>query len=224
MQTYRAALASDPVSAFGGIIASNRILEADTAAVIKEFFVECIIAPGFETEALEILSKKKNLRLVEMPNLDIEPVFEYRSIVRGILKQSVDLGDPSETGWKVVTKRHPDNDEMLALKFAWKACQHVKSNAIVFANGEATVGIGGGQPNRVDCVAIAARRAGEKSKGAVMSSDAFFPFADSVEAAVAYGITAIIQPGGSIRDADLIKAADDHDIAMIFTGIRHFRH
>ena len=120
--------------------------------------------------------------------------------------------------------RHPDNDEMPALKFAWKACQHVKSNAIVFVQGEATVGIGGGQPNRIDCVAIAAQRAGEKSRGAVMSSDAFFPFADSVEAAAAYGITAIIQPGGSIRDADSIKAADDHNIVMIFTGVRHFRH
>lgn len=223
-QTYRAALASDPVSAFGGIIASNRILEADTALAIKELFVECIIAPGFQPEAMEILSKKKNLRLVEMPNLNIEPVYEYRSIVRGILKQSVDLGDPFETGWSVVTKRHPDNDEMVALKFAWKACQHVKSNAIVFVQSEATVGIGGGQPNRIDCVAIAAQRAGEKSKGAVMSSDAFFPFADSVEAAAAYGITAIIQPGGSVRDADSINAANDHNIAMVFTGVRHFRH
>lgn len=223
-ETFRAALASDPVSAYGGIIASNRILETDTALAIKELFVECIIAPGFQKEALEILAKKKNLRLVEMPDLNLEPLYEYRSIMRGILKQSIDLGDPVETEWKVVTNRHPDNDELLALKFAWKACQHVKSNAIVFARGEATVGIGGGQPNRVDCVAIAAQRAGEKSKGAVMSSDAFFPFADSIEAAAAHGITAIIQPGGSVRDEDSIKAANDHNIAMVFTGVRHFRH
>ncbi len=223
-QTYRAALSSDPVSAYGGIIASNRILEADTALAIKELFVECIIAPGFRTEALEILSKKKNLRLVEMPDLKIVPEYEYRSIVRGILKQSVDLGDPVESEWKVVTKRRPDNDEMLSLKFAWKACQHVKSNAIVFVKGEATVGIGGGQPNRIDCVAIAAQRAGEKSRGAVMSSDAFFPFADSVEAAAAYGITAIIQPGGSIRDEESIQAANQSGISMVFTGTRHFRH
>lgn len=224
VQTYRAALASDPVSAFGGIIASNRILEVDTALAIKELFIECIIAPGFQPEALEILSKKKNLRLVEMPDLNIEPIFEYRSIIRGMLKQSVDLGDPLNADWNAVTERHPDNDEMVALKFAWKACQHVKSNAIVFAKGEVTVGIGGGQPNRVDCIAIAAQRAGEKSKGAVMSSDAFFPFSDSIEAAAAYGITAVVQPGGSIRDLDSIKAANDHDIAMIFTGYRHFRH
>ena len=224
VKTYRAALASDPVSAFGGIVAANRVMEAGTALAMKDLFVECIIASGFEPQALEILAKKKNLRLVKMSNLDIEPKVEYRSIVRGILRQSVDLGDPQESDWKVVTERQPSTDEKCALKFAWTACQHVKSNAIVFASGEATVGIGGGQPNRVDCVAIAAQRAGEKSKGAVMASDAFFPFADSVEAAARYGIKAIIQPGGSIRDDESIKAANNLGIAMIFTGTRHFRH
>ncbi len=183
LAAYQAALASDPVSAFGGIIAANRALEADTAAAISDLFVECIIAPGFEAEALNILAKKKNLRLVEMPDLEVEPEVEYRSIMRGLLRQEVDLGDPTQADWKVVTERQPTDEEMAALQFAWTACQHVKSNAIVFAHGEATVGIGGGQPNRVDCVRIAVQRAGEKAQGAVMASDAFFPFPDSVEEA-----------------------------------------
>ena len=147
-----------------------------------------------------------------------------RSINQGLLRQSVDLGDPAETQWKTVSKRQPTESEMKALRFAWKACQHVKSNAIVFVQGEATVGIGGGQPNRVDCVRIAAQRAGEKSRRAVMASDAFFPFPDSVEVAASAGITAIIAPGGSMRDSEAIAAADAQDIAMLFTGVRHFRH
>jgi phosphoribosylaminoimidazolecarboxamide formyltransferase / IMP cyclohydrolase len=221
---YQAALASDPVSAFGGIIAANRTLEADTAQAISDLFVECIIAPGFDAEALTILAKKKNIRLVQMPNLEIDPKVEYRSVVRGILRQQVDLGDPDQSGWKVVTEKQPSAGEMAAMKFAWTACQHVKSNAIVFARGEATVGIGGGQPNRVDCVRIAAERAGEKSKGAVMASDAYFPFPDSVEEAAHVGIAAIVQPGGSVRDPESIEACNRLGISMVFTGYRHFRH
>jgi phosphoribosylaminoimidazolecarboxamide formyltransferase/IMP cyclohydrolase len=224
LAAYQSALASDPVSAFGGIIAANRTLEAATATAISDLFVECIIAPGFEAEALSILAKKKNLRLVQMPNLVVEPKVEYRSVVRGILRQEVDLGDPTQVNWKVVTERQPTDEEMAALKFAWTACQHVKSNAIVFAHGEATVGIGGGQPNRVDCVRIAAEHAGDKSRGAVMASDAFFPFADSVEEAARFGIKAIIQPGGSMRDQESIDACNRMDISMVFTGYRHFRH
>jgi phosphoribosylaminoimidazolecarboxamide formyltransferase / IMP cyclohydrolase len=221
---YREALASDPISAFGGVVACNRVVDGDTAHLMSDLFIECIIAPGFKEEAREILAKKKNLRLVEMPDLKIEPTFELRSITRGVLKQSVDFGDPSDEKWQVVSDRQPTAEEWQSLKFAWKACQHVKSNSIVFASGEATVGIGGGQPNRVDCVKIAAERAGGKSNGAVMASDAFFPFPDSVETAIKAGITAIIHPGGSIRDAESIVAANAHGVAMVTTGVRHFRH
>jgi phosphoribosylaminoimidazolecarboxamide formyltransferase/IMP cyclohydrolase len=224
VEAYKAALASDPVSAFGGIIAANSILKTDTATAISDLFVECIIAPGFESEALEILAKKKNLRLVQMPDLEIEPKVEYRSVVRGILRQQVDLGDPDQSGWKVATTKQPTTEEMIAMKFAWTACQYVKSNSIVFARGEATVGIGGGQPNRVDCVRIAAERAGDKSKRAVMASDAYFPFPDSVEEAARCGITAIVQPGGSVRDQESIDLCNKLGLSMVFTGYRHFRH
>ena len=162
-----------------------------------------------------------------MPNMLIEPKYELRSITRGMLQQDVDLGDPDKgegESWNVVSKRQPTEAEWTALRFAWKACQHVKSNAIVFVQGEATVGIGGGQPNRVDCVRIAAERAGDKARGAVMASDAFFPFPDSVAAGASAGITAIVQPGGSVRDSDAIAAADAANIAMVVTGVRHFRH
>jgi phosphoribosylaminoimidazolecarboxamide formyltransferase/IMP cyclohydrolase len=231
---FRAALASDPISAFGGVIASNRALDAATAEALGDLFVECIAAPNFTDAARAILAKRKNCRLVAIPNLTIDPTYELRSINRGLLKQDIDLGDPArpspalggdtEGGWKVVSKRLPTDVEWQALHFAWKACQHVKSNAIVFARGEATVGIGGGQPNRVDCVRIAAERAGEKSRGAVMASDAFFPFPDSVEVAAQAGITAIVQPGGSVRDAEAIAVADANNIVMVTTGVRHFRH
>jgi phosphoribosylaminoimidazolecarboxamide formyltransferase/IMP cyclohydrolase len=218
------ALASDPVSAFGSVLAANRLYDEDAANSLGDLFVECIAAPGFSGGAIAALSQRKNLRLISMPDVKIEPLFELRSVNQGILRQTVDLGDPSSTEWRVVTTRQPEQDEWLALRFAWKACQHVKSNAIVFAQGEATVGIGGGQPNRVDCVRIAAQRAGERARGAVMASDAFFPFPDSIEEAARAGITAIIAPGGSLRDADAIAAAEASQIAMVFTGIRHFRH
>ncbi len=223
---FKAALASDPISAFGGVIASNQPFDAETATALGDLFVECIAAPAFTEEAKSILAKRKNCRLVEMPDLQIDPAYELRSINRGLLKQDIDRGDPVADGaeWKVVSKRPPTAAEWAALKFAWKACQHVKSNSIVFAQGEATVGIGGGQPNRVDCVRIAAERAGEKSKGAVMASDAFFPFPDSVEVAAKVGITAIAHPGGSVRDAESIAIADANNIAMVTTGVRHFRH
>jgi phosphoribosylaminoimidazolecarboxamide formyltransferase/IMP cyclohydrolase len=221
---YPLALESDPVSAFGGVIATNRPFDEETAHALGDLFVECIAAPGFEAAALQTLGRRKNLRLVNMPNLKIEPTFELRSVNGGVLRQSVDLGDPPGTEWRVVSQRQPEEAEMHALRFAWKACQHVKSNAIVFVRGEATVGIGGGQPNRVDCVRIAAQRSGERARGAVMASDAFFPFPDSVEEAAKAGITAIVSPGGSVRDAESIAAADAHRMAMVFTGVRHFRH
>jgi len=242
VNAFKAALASDPISAFGGVIAANRPFDGQTASALGDLFTECIIAPGFTSEARAILAAKKNLRLVEMPDTSVDPKFELRSVNHGVLYQDVDLGDPAlppsrstpaglplgegsgVSGWKVVGKRGPTEEEWAALNFAWKACQHVKSNAIVFARGAATVGIGGGQPNRVDCVRIAAARAGEKARGAVMASDAFFPFSDSVEVAAESGITAVVHPGGSVRDAESIEAADRHGIAMVVTGVRHFRH
>jgi len=223
-EAFRLALASDPISAFGGVIAANRPFDAAAATALGDLFVECIAAPGFEAGAQEVLAKKKNLRLVDMPDTRISPLFELRSVNQGVLRQSVDLGDPPGTEWKVVTTRQPTEAEWQSLRFAWKACQHVKSNAIVFVQGEATVGIGGGQPNRVDCVRMAAQRAGEKSKGAVMASDAFFPFPDSVEVAAQAGITAIVSPGGSLRDAEAIASAEAEGLAMVFSGVRHFRH
>jgi phosphoribosylaminoimidazolecarboxamide formyltransferase/IMP cyclohydrolase len=187
--------------------------------------VECIAAPGYTQGAREMLAKRKNCRLLEMPDMRIEPAYDLRSVTRGLLMQDTDLGDPAGSGeWKVVTKRAPTPEEWTALRFAWKACQYVKSNAIVFARGEATVGIGGGQPNRVDCVRIAAQRAGEKARGAVMASDAFFPFPDSVTTAAEAGITAIVHPGGSIRDQESLDAANAAGMAMVTTGVRHFRH
>ncbi len=223
-RAYKAAFECDKVSAFGGIIAANRVLEAATAEAMGDLFVECIIAPGFEPGAREILAKKKNARLVEMPNLEVEPMVEYRSVVRGMLRQQIDMGDPDQSGWKVVTEKKPTAEEMAAMKFAWVACQYVKSNSIVFAKGEATVGIGGGQPNRVDCVRIAAGHAGENARGAVMASDAFFPFPDSVEEAAKCGITAIVQPGGSVRDQESIDLCNKLGLSMVLTGYRHFRH
>lgn len=225
---FEYARAADPLSAFGGVIAANRVFDADTANALGGLFVECIAALAFTDGARALLAQRKNLRLLEMPNLEIAPRYELRSITRGILKQELDFGDPANTEWKIVSTRAPTDDEMRTLQFAWKACQHVKSNAIVFArrfeNGIATVGIGGGQPNRVDCVRIASERAGEKSKGAVMASDAFFPFSDSVALAARAGITAIVQPGGSVRDADSIALANENKLAMVVTGARHFRH
>lgn len=223
-EAFQLALASDPISAFGGVIASNRSFDGETARALGDLFVECIVAPGFSESARTALAKKKNCRLLAMSSLNIEPQIETRSITSGILRQDLDFGDPANTEWKVVSKRPPTDEEMNALKFAWKVVAHAKSNAIVFARGTATVGIGSGQPNRVDSVRIAAQRAGEKSRGAVMASDAFFPFADSVEVAAQAGVTAVIAPGGSVRDADAIAAADAANIAMVFTGVRHFRH
>jgi len=224
VEAFPLALASDPISAFGGVVAANREFDEGTAQALGDLFLECIAAPGFSAEALHALGGRKNLRLVSMPGLKLEPLYELRSINQGVLRQTIDLGDPADTAWRVVTQRAPSPAEERSLRFAWKACQHVKSNAIVFASGQATIGIGGGQPNRVDCVRIAALRAGEKARGAVMASDAFFPFPDSVEEAARAGVTAIVAPGGSVRDMEAIAAADAAGMAMVFTGVRHFRH
>lgn len=221
---YPAALASDPVSAFGGVIAANREMDEATAQAMQELFVEAIVAPGFSGGALAYFSQHKpNCRLVAVPH-PVDETWEMRSVAGGVLVQSIDRGDPPDVEWHVVTQRQPTDGEMTALRFAWKACQHVKSNAIVLARESTTVGIGGGLPSRVDAARLAVTKAGERARGAVMASDAFFPFSDGVEVAAEAGVVAIVQPGGSVRDEAVIAAADRLGLAMVFTGVRHFRH
>ncbi|MBN1316944.1 MAG: bifunctional phosphoribosylaminoimidazolecarboxamide formyltransferase/IMP cyclohydrolase [Anaerolineales bacterium] len=222
------AIASDPVSAFGSVIACNRTVDVDLVDGMGDLFVECLAAPDFTPGVLDRLSVKKNLRVLRVPVMETGE-YELRSIVGGFLRQSIDRGDPGDAPtWKTVTQRAPYDSEMAELKFAWKVCQHVKSNAIVLVSSESgvcyTVGIGGGQPNRLDCVRIAGERAGERAAKTVMASDAFFPFPDGVQAAAALGVTAIVQPGGAMRDNLSIEAANTAGMAMVFTGVRHFRH
>jgi len=223
-----AALAADPVSAFGGIVAANRTIDAATVEAMGDLFIECIIAPDFAQDAQAHLAKRKNCRLLKATWTPDAVAYEYRSILGGMLRQTIDQGDPSDAAWRVVTQAQPSEADMRALRFAWKVCQYVHSNAVVLARAEAdvltTVGIGGGQPNRVDSVRLAVARAGERAKGAVLASDAFFPFPDGVEEAAKAGVRAIVQPGGAQRDAEVIAAADRAGLAMIFTGVRHFRH
>jgi phosphoribosylaminoimidazolecarboxamide formyltransferase/IMP cyclohydrolase len=221
---FPAALSSDPVSAFGGVIAANRDIDCATAKEIHGLFVEAITAPGFSDDALDCFSQHKpNCRLVAISQ-SLEETWEVRSVAGGVLVQSVDQGDPPDAEWRVVSQRQPAGDDMATLRFAWKACRHVKSNAIVLARDSATVGIGGGLPSRVDAVKLAVAKAGERARGAAMASDAFFPFPDGVEVAAEAGVTAVAQPGGSIRDEAVIAAADRLGVAMVFTGVRHFRH
>jgi phosphoribosylaminoimidazolecarboxamide formyltransferase/IMP cyclohydrolase len=225
-QAYRRALATDPVSAFGGIVAVNRRLDAQTAASISEIFTEVVIAPGYEPEALETLKKKKNLRVLELDVLNPANELELRQISGGMLVQEADGVEP-ENELNIVTKKTPTDAELDAMELAWKVCKHVKSNAIVICDSRRTLGIGAGQMNRVDSVRIAAMRAARFElplKGAALASDAFFPFRDNVDEAAKLGVAAIIQPGVSIRDEEVISAADEHGIAMAFTGVRHFKH
>jgi phosphoribosylaminoimidazolecarboxamide formyltransferase/IMP cyclohydrolase len=229
-KAYSAAFNCDSISAFGGVIASNWEVDVATVEAIGDLFIECIVAPGFTDEAKRALAARKNCRLVEIgdPAAAKAPAYEWRSITGGLLRQTIDKGDPASAQWHTVTQTQPSDDQLRALEFAWKACQHVRSNAIAIAKETkgvlATIGIGGGQPNRVDCVKIAAKRAGRRAKGAVLASDAFFPFPDGVREAAKAGISAIVQPGGSMRDADVVAAAEEAGIAMVFTGVRHFRH
>ncbi len=228
-QAVGPAIASDPVSAFGSVVACNRAIDAAFVAALGDLFVECLAAPDFDPGALQALARRSNLRLLRLPVAGADRGQELRSVIGGLLLQSPDLGDPPDAPpWEVVTRRAPDEQEWSALRFAWLACQPVKSNAVVLARAEgeimATVGVGGGQPNRVDCVRMAGDRAGSRAQGSVLASDAFFPFPDGVEAAAALGVMAIVQPGGSRRDDQAIAAADAAGLAMIFTGVRHFRH
>ncbi len=217
------ALTSDPASAFGGVVAANREFDRQTAEALGDLFLEAIAAPAFSQTAREILADRKNCRLLKIPE-PVLPTVELRTVAGGILAQQRDTGDPAEATWQVVSNRPPTEGEMTTLKFAWAACQHVKSNAIVLAKETATVGIGGGLPSRVDAVKLAATKAGQQAQGAVMASDAFFPFPDGLEAAAEAGVTAVVQPGGSIRDDEVIEAANRLGLAMVFTGVRHFRH
>ncbi len=226
---FEAALAGDPVSAFGGIVAMNRELDDETAAVLGKTFFEVVIAPSFAPEALARLRRKTNLRLLELPGLAerlsgrTTPV-DVRPITGGLLVQQSDTRVDDIGTWKVATRRQPTEQEWRDLAFAWEAARHIKSNAIVIARDRAIVGMGSGQPNRLESVGIASRRAGERAIGASLASDAFFPFADGIELALASGVVAIVQPGGSVRDDEVIAAADKVGATMVFTGTRHFRH
>jgi phosphoribosylaminoimidazolecarboxamide formyltransferase/IMP cyclohydrolase len=226
VDAYAKALACDPISAYGGVMAFNRPLDAATAEEVAKIFVECVVAPGYEPAALEKLSTKKNLRLLELPPgySALESECELKRVSGGVLVQEKDRHELAEDDLKVVTRRSPTREEIEALLFGWKVCKHVKSNAIVFARPGQTVGVGAGQMSRVDSVKIAVMKAQLPLAGSVVASDAFFPFPDGVEEAGKAGATAVIQPGGSVRDADVIAAADRLGMAMVFCGVRHFRH
>jgi phosphoribosylaminoimidazolecarboxamide formyltransferase/IMP cyclohydrolase len=227
-RAYEDALASDPVSAFGSIIGLNRVVDLETAKKIDEtFFVECVLAPGYEDKVLELLIKKKNRRFLACPDLLKDRARgqkAYKMIKGGTLLQEADEYEIKESDLKVVTQMQPTPAQVKSLLFAWKVVKHVKSNAIVLVQGEKTVGVGAGQMSRVDSVIISVRKAGERAKGSVLASDAFFPMRDGVDEAAKSGVKAIIQPGGSKGDPETIKACDEHQIAMVFTGVRHFKH
>jgi len=222
---YAHALDADPVSAFGGIIALNQRLDAATASLIAERFFEIVAAFGIDDDALKILGAKKSLRVVDLLGADLDEPPVLRRTRLGTLMQSPDPRVSSmHESWEIATDRAPSEDEAVALRFAWRVCKHVKSNAIVLGTHERTTGVGAGQMSRVEAVDLAIRKAGAAARGSVLASDAFFPFADGVELAAAAGIKAIIQPGGSIRDAEVVAAANAHGVAMVLTRSRHFRH
>jgi phosphoribosylaminoimidazolecarboxamide formyltransferase / IMP cyclohydrolase len=222
LKAYQKALACDPVSAFGGIIGINREVDGAAAEEIAKLFVECIIAPSFTAEAREKFSARRNLRLCEIRNAPVKPVVKHVS--GGYLMQDADTASVAESELDVKTWRPPTADELRSLIFAWRVCKHVKSNAIVYARDGQTIGIGAGQMSRVDAAKFGAMKAVLPLAGCVAASDAYFPFPDGLETAVAAGATAIIQPGGSVNDQKVIEAADKLGIAMVFTGVRHFRH
>ncbi len=230
VKAYEAALACDPVSAFGGIVVSNRPLPEKLAELISQRFYELVIAPSYEGKSVEILTQKKNLRVIELAGIDKAtrvPEIHVKSIAGGLLAQDRNVSLFGPDGFKTVTKRAPTPEEKDALEFAWKVCKHVKSNAIVYATRDRSIGVGAGQMSRVDSANIGimkAENAGLSVKGTVMASDAYFPFRDGIDAAAKAGVTAIVQPGGSINDQKVIDAADEHGIAMVFTGMRHTRH
>lgn len=227
LKAYQRAVVSDPVSYFGGIVGVNRPVDEDLAKELSKTFLECIIAPGFEEKALLHLAKKKNLRLLIPAEADLTNEWEFKSFGKGLITQRIQSIDDNENNWRIVTKSHPQKNQMETLKLGWRLVRHVKSNAIVLCDSDGTVGIGAGQMSRVDSLKIAIRKAEEAGlpvRGTLMASDAFFPFRDSIDIAAQYGILGIIQPGGSIKDPEVISACDEHGIFMIFTGQRVFKH
>ena len=227
-EAFRKAFDGDPVSAYGGIVGFNRPVTGRAVEALRKVFFEVIVAPGYEPEALEALQKKRDLRVLRVPPLgggpSLGPPLQVRRVSGGILFQSSDTLEEDSEGWTVVTNRAPTELEMHDLIFAWKAAKHIKSNTIVLVKDRALIGMGAGQPNRITSVHLAARAADERTAGTVLASDAFFPFADGIELAAESGISAVIQPGGSIRDDEVIAAANKAGIAMVFTGVRHFLH
>jgi phosphoribosylaminoimidazolecarboxamide formyltransferase / IMP cyclohydrolase len=227
-EAYKAAYDSDPLSAYGSIIGLNKAVDMAAAELLHETpFVECILAPSYSADALALLTKKKTRRLLELPDIlhgRRKGMMTYRFLQGGLLAQDADDHVMAQADLKVVTKKAPTSDELASLLFAWKVVKHTKSNAIVIAKGNATVGIGMGQTSRVDSSFLAVKRAGDRAKGAVLASDAFFPMADGLQVATDAGVTAVIQPGGSKGDEEVIAAADKAGVAMVFTGVRHFKH
>jgi phosphoribosylaminoimidazolecarboxamide formyltransferase/IMP cyclohydrolase len=226
-EAYRRALAGDPVAAFGGIVASNRIINLATAQEIDKTHYDAVVAPGYRKEALELLRRKESLRLAKIApyrSSSSESHLDFRRVRGGFLAQMPDTLTKPELKPRVVTKRQPNKTELSDLLFAWKAVKGIKSNAIVIAKDKTLLGMGAGQPSRVVSVELALKRAGGRAKGSVLASDAFFPFTDGPELAIKHGVTAIIQPGGSVRDKEVIELANKHNVAMVFTGVRHFRH
>jgi phosphoribosylaminoimidazolecarboxamide formyltransferase/IMP cyclohydrolase len=226
-EAYRRALAGDPVAAFGGIVASNRTINLAAAQEIDKTHYDAVVAPGYHKEALELLRRKESLRLVKVAPYrpwPSEPQLDFRRVRGGFLAQVPDTLTKSELKPRVVTKRQPSEKELSDLLFAWKAVKSIKSNAIVIAKDQTLLGMGAGQPSRVVSVELALKKAGDQVQGSVLASDAFFPFADGPELAIKHGVTAIIQPGGSVRDEEVIELANKYNVAMVFTGVRHFRH
>ena len=224
LEAYSKAFDADSNSAFGGIVALNRAIDGETATALTQTFLECVVAPDCEPDAREILAAKSKVRVLILPNLVRGPKQTIKVIAGGFLVQDADDYAIDPTQWKVVTEKKPTTEELEELMFAWRVCKHVKSNAIVVTGNRTTLGIGAGQMNRVGAAKIALEQAGERAKGAVLASDGFLPFDDSVRTAAAAGIRAIIQPGGSLRDQDSITAANTLGLTMIMTGVRHFSH
>jgi len=221
---YQRAYEGDSISAFGGIVGYNRTVTAAAANAMEAVFYEVVVAPGYEPEALEILQKKRNLRILAVEQTASSQAYDLRPVSGGLLVQGPDIISEDPASWNTVTERAPTASELEDLAFAWTAAKHIKSNAIVFAKDRTLVGMGAGQPNRVVSVHLSQRTAGDKAAGSVLASDAFFPFPDNIELAAEAGITAVVQPGGSIRDDEVIAEANKRGLAMVFTGVRHFRH
>jgi phosphoribosylaminoimidazolecarboxamide formyltransferase/IMP cyclohydrolase len=231
VEAFSQAMACDPMSAFGGIVAFNKEVDGETAQEMAKIFLECVIAPGYRPEAIEVFRKKENLRVLQLPSFITTAAkeFDLKRVSGGLLVQEKDYAQHTDT--RVMTKRAPTPEEMASLEFAWRVAKHVKSNAIVFTRGLQTVGLGAGQMSRVDALRVAWMKLNQQQplilgsqKPLVLASDAFFPFRDCVDEAAKMGIAAIIQPGGSMRDTDSIQAANEYGMAMVFTGMRHFRH